>query len=553
MLATSAPPSEATYGPRYGQPAALRQGALSDMDRREFVRRLAILGLSLRTLQSTAHSSTDTADAIPTAGFLDFRSLDHGVAIDTDLCIVGAGAAGITLARAFADSNVRVCMIESGGLRPAAATQDLYRGTVVGLPYHALHASRLRYFGGSTNHWGGFCATLNEMDFKTRHWVPHSGWPISRADIEPYYWMAKDICQIGPYLGEEKIWRHLAEKPPPVTADTIGARFWQFKYPAPRFGEAYGRALEGSSNILVLLHANVVRITADALGRRVGKMQIRSIDGRAGSVSAKLFVLCCGGIENSRVLLVSNQIEPLGLGNRHGIVGRFFQEHPQVSCGELLAHDDGYLRRAFSKQQKGGIYYLAGFQPNENIQEQEEILNVCFSVGYQGVSQVAESGNGSQIARFSVVANLEQAPNPLSRVLLSDEKDALGLQRVRLDWRLTDLEKKTLRRALGALDRAFRHTGSGEVRLSDWLSDMSGALGPSMAGQYHHMGTTRMSDDAKKGVVDQDCRVHGIDNLYVAGSSVFPTVGYAGPTLTIIALALRLAAHLKQRFKKHLI
>jgi choline dehydrogenase-like flavoprotein len=152
-----------------------------------------------------------------------------------------------------------------------------------------------------------------------------------------------------------------------------------------------------------------------------------------------------------------------------------------------------------------------------------------------------------------VVARAEQAPNPASRVMLSEERDAFGLPRIALDWQLLDVDKRSLKVTMEALDRELRRLSLGRVEPSAWLDEpetpwvADPLVSNHPVGGYHHMGTTRMATSPRRGVVDADCRVHGLGNLYVAGSSVFPTGGWANPTLTILALALRLGDHLGRK------
>ena len=155
--------------------------------------------------------------------------------------------------------------------------------------------------------------------------------------------------------------------------------------------------------------------------------------------------------------------------------------------------------------------------------------------------------------RLNVMIRAEQAPNPDSRVRLSGTRDALGLPRADLDWQFTEQDKHTLRRLAEALDAELVRLGLGRFEAESWLYDgglawpVDPTVGNHPIGGYHHMGTTRMSDDPQAGVVDRNCRVHGYRNLYVAGSSVFATSGWANPTLTILALVHRLKDHLVSR------
>jgi len=141
----------------------------------------------------------------------------------------------------------------------------------------------------------------------------------------------------------------------------------------------------------------------------------------------------------------------------------------------------------------------------------------------------------------------QRAPNPDSRVTLSTEKDALGVPRARLDWRVTPLDKHSMRTFYQLLGREMGRTNTGRVQMKDWLLSDDMSWPSFISGGWHHMGTLRMSTDPKEGVTDPDCRVHGISNLYIGGAAVYPTAGAVNPTLTLVALSLRLADHLKQR------
>ena len=166
---------------------------------------------------------------------VDARTVPANKVIETDVCIVGAGAAGITLAREFIGKPFRVCLLESGGFDFEESTQDLYRGNNAG--FHVpLSVARLRYFGGSTNHWGSYCRPLDEIDFETRDWVPHSGWPFKKSELDPYYDRAQSICQLGPYRYDPQFWQTQAGAPLPLAGDRVVTSIFQMRDPAVRFG-----------------------------------------------------------------------------------------------------------------------------------------------------------------------------------------------------------------------------------------------------------------------------------------------------------------------------
>jgi hypothetical protein len=415
--------------------------------------------------------------------------------------------------------------------------------------------------------------------------VPLSGWPISLADLEPYYRQAIPIVRIGPYVFDEKAWSLFEMNPPPFLPEKIKHHFWQGSTGPVRFGEAYGEELKNSENITVLLNANVTSLHTDKHGQAVTHLNVATLQGRIGRIKAKRFVLACGAIENPRLLLLSNQTNSKGLGNEHDLVGRFFMEHPNTRCGIVVGADEGSLLNIFQKRFFEGISFRHAMEISEEVQEQEQCLAVAASFdpeeemypGVEAARQLARSlsdlevpqnitghirtimSDLDQIADYSLCrlkghtrcstqiqfyVRMEQAPNPNSRVTLSSKRDALGLNRVNLDWRLTDMERQTARTMMTSLGSEFGRLKYGRVQLADWLEK---GQDPEWKGSYHQMGTTRMADDPKMGVVNKDCRVHGISNLYVAGSSVFPTSGFVTPTFTIVALALRLAKHLKEQ------
>jgi choline dehydrogenase-like flavoprotein len=522
---------------------------------------------------------------------LDFRELENHAVIEADLCIIGAGAAGITVAHEFLNSKRHVVVIESGGFELDRDTQSLYRGKNVGLKYYPLEACRLRFFGGTTGHWNGQCSPLNEMDFQERPWVPFSGWPITKADLDPFYKRAHSIIGLGPYAYDDDVWRMLKLQAPRLDPMRLEARFWQFSRRL-RFGQVYRQDLQNAQDVHVYLHANLLSIETNRESSVVDQIEIRSLEGKAGTVKAKTFVLATGAIENARLLLLSNHVEPMGVGNRFGLVGRFFMEHPEIDCGTVLPINPVSFLESYRRHWLEDLIYLPGLRLSPKRQKEEETLNCGAMImydtdpdsGVKALIDVASSlkktgklpdqlwtklwnvltdlddvvvGAYSYFVEkkeplgkprlVSILGITEQAPNPQSRVYLSDEKDPFGLNRPALDWRLTELDKRGLSLLPRLLGLELGRLNLGRVRLADWLQSSGFEAAKGLGGGPHHMGTTRMSDDPKKGVVDRNCRVHGNANLYIAGGSVFPTSGYNMPTLTIVALALRLADHLKTR------
>jgi choline dehydrogenase-like flavoprotein len=523
----------------------------------------------------------------------DLRNLPDGAVVDSDICIAGAGAAGITLAMELMGRGFRVALLESGGLDFEDDIQSLNDGDCVSERKVDLTWSRLRYFGGTTGHWGGNCAPLDAHDFEVRPWVPDSGWPFDKAELAKFYPRAHQYCELPSDNYEPDYWAEVSGKfhagRIPVSGDQVGEKIF-LKSPPTRFGDTYRAALtETDNHCTVYLHANVVEIETDLDAVQVQALLTRDLDGRSRRFTAKKFILA-SGIENARLLLLSNKVQPNGLGNDHDVVGRYFMAHTTLRTGRALLSVPKETARFYgldswaSRFETGGAPFVNALQPSCEAQRRDGMLNsvVFFDETYEGehapgfvalrhiVKQVIQGRMpdhfGTELAKVfgdldSVAKALyaratgdsqyralelryfaEQAPNRDSRVMLGPECDRLGQNKLVLDWRLQDIDKHTILRTQDLIAREFGQLGVGRVQV-----DFENETDPWPGGvdsSAHFMGTTRMHTDPKRGVVDENCRVHGIANLYVAGGSVFPTAGATMVTMNIVALAVRLADHL---------
>jgi choline dehydrogenase-like flavoprotein len=528
-----------------------------------------------------------------------------------DLCIVGAGAAGLAIAKTFVGTQTSVCLIESGGLAGEERSQALAGGLSIGSPALDPGVSRMRVFGGSCTLWGGGCIPLSAQDLEARAWVPHSGWPLTYAELEPYYQQARGFCGLeGHTFAEGSFLTRPAHAPLVLDSRTLINQV--FARSPLLFGEGYRAELAQAANVTVLLHANVLELSVDAAGSAVSAAQIGSLDGRRGSVRARHYVLACGGVENARLLLLSRSVIPQGLGNERDLVGRFFMDHPSGKLGTVFTERADRLTRpydrtlgkgaspAFSEiglssqaqQAHGllngrvhpypveappprGIRALRGLRAalRQTPRDESSLLaeRLCLAM-HNGPSAAGDTSHSTSIGRLALQVGLgagdiakalarkialrptvqshhvelhgffEQAPNPDSRITLGRECDVLGQPEAAVDWRLTALDRHTYRTAATMFGTELARACDGSFQIEPWLGE-DGA--PQVHGTAHHMGTTRMADDPQQGVVDRHCRVHGVENLHIAGSSVFPTGGWAFPTFTIVALSLRLAEHLR--------
>jgi choline dehydrogenase-like flavoprotein len=523
----------------------------------------------------------------------DLRTLPVHSILETDLCVIGAGAAGIAIARDLSGSGLRVLLAESGGFNLDPAVQSLYKGQSTGEAYAAdLDACRSRYFGGSTNCWGGMCLPLSEWDLTKRRWVSYSGWPIRYQELEPYLFKAHALYDDGPYMYGKEVLNSLSFEEQPFDPDLLDVHFWHmnryWRRSQIRFGQRFRRELRASRNVTVLLNANVTKISTHESGQWVQQVEAKTLEGKTALIRAKRFVLACGGIENARLLLASNETNQRGLGNDHDLVGRFFMEHPHVVCGSVSIDPGQRGIRPYARLWRlGKSRCRPGLSLSPTAQEQNQTLAASVSIDpdfdpegawiqlqklrervanknaavpspqsiRRALSQSKEMArhlyhratSGSwpvgDARRFILYARTEQSPNPCSRISLSDDRDSLGMQRVCLEWKMSDIDRKTLLLISAVARSEFARLGLGRVTEADWIRER--AWPPRFDVGPHHMGTTRMSASPRDGVVDRNARLHSVRNLYVAGSSIFPTGGHANPTLTLLATSLRLADHIK--------
>ena len=509
-------------------------------------------------------------------------------AVTADIAIVGSGAAGQAAARRLLARGCSVVLIESGGLDHDDATADFNRGDIVGREYHPLEHSRLRFFGGTTAIWGGRCAELDAIDFERRDWVPHSGWPFGPAEIRDYLAEARALLGVG------EVDTGRMPRPPllqRLSSDELAVRWWSFDPVFDRFTIDRAADFEADPRCTLLLHATVREIVLAGDAGSVERLDVRTPSGRAIDIRARHYLLAAGGIENPRILLASNSVAAGGVGNSYDQVGRFFMEHPHARGGRVIGQADWRWLSSFAKRKVSGVEVSPAITPAEALQRREGLLNSALTIavrqpeggshplakraylrvkhgtaptrrgrslwkltksmvrGYTGLTGALHPWLMKRIygLDLALVVRAEQAPNPDSRVKLSHEKDAVGMPRVALDWRLSAIDVDSVAGLVGALERESHRLGLGAVEPAGWLADpgkqwvSDDLVSAHPIGGFHHMGTTRMASDPRRGVTDGWGRVHGLPNLHVAGSSLFPTGGWANPTLTILALALRTA------------
>ncbi len=526
----------------------------------------------------------------------EIADFEDGHQFDADVAIVGGGPAGIALAMHMSKGRQKVLLLEAGGLSFDAQAQSGSTGSQSGLPYFALDTSRYRMLGGSTFRWGARSAPLKAHDFVEREWVPHSGWPISLDALDQYYDQAYDLIDLHrPFAFDEGVWKQMKVQSPAFDLARFDVNAFQFGRNL-LFGTVYRDALRRSESVRVLLGANVLEVLATSNGAHVEGLDVGHVSGRRYRVRARHYVLAAGGIDNARLLLLSTGANPAGLANGNDVVGRYFMEHPTVSAGTLTTDKPNPLIDAFSPGLTEGRLVEVGLSLKPDEQRATGSLNAVaratvlagddatqalrelyrnfrhrrlphdlnwyqknawltrrlatiasdpFSIMANSVRHLTGRPNRFKIDSISLELRTEQAPNRDSRVTLANEVDTFGKRRAHLHWALLPQDKHTMQVLARTVAAELDRLKIGKLEMADWLVADDASFGTDLVGGHHHMGTTRMSADPRTGTVDTNSRAHEVNNLYIAGASVFPTAGFVNPTATLIALARRLGDHLQ--------
>jgi len=551
---------------------------------------------------------------------IDLRSLPEGFRLDCDLCIVGAGPAGLAVASMAAEGGRKVAILESGGRDAEPESADLAAGELRGDWHYPLETIRARQLGGSAGRFGirssdgkmGWrSGPLDPIDFETRSWVPESGWPFSRETLDPWYARAHELSGFGAFDYNPATWATEECKPLATDGSPIVSTLWHWG-PQEIFTSKLPGELAARPNVDVYTHATTTELISapDSLGK-ITSAKLRCIDGPSGSVSASNFVLAGGGIDNPRLLLLSQVGQPGSAGNSCSMVGKGFMEHQFVRAGTWYPSDRRWVVQAgfydLRKVRDSNIF--GRFALSEDFQRKQSLLNASAlliprharylpdsveslrtllgsarkgqlppDIGdhlrtaasgadfialnalrkvvtggrlqprpresvhlFHGAGWSLDPDRAERYSAFDLYLHGEQAPDFENRVELGEKRDSFGSRRAALHWHWDDLSRESLMRWGRCFAEAISNAGLGTVK----LDVVRGRPRFMIDGCCHHMGTTRMHDSPRLGVVDRNCRVHGTENLYVAGSSVFPTGGEVNATLTVVALAARLGTHLQ--------
>jgi choline dehydrogenase-like flavoprotein len=554
--------------------------------------------------------------------FDDATHIPAGTIRQCDVCIIGGGPAGITAALGFIGTSSRIILLEGGSRKETASARDLYRGFADPHSSHEpLEENRRRQWGGTSSAWGGRCIPLDAIDFERRDWVPHSGWPISKSELDPFYAKALTLCEAGQYQFDARI--AFPETQPEMIAgfdgrDVISHPLERWG-PPTHFGKRYAADLKSADNITVLLNANCLHVQLRPNGGQVEEITVASFQKNKFFVRARHFIIAGGGLETTRLLLASNDVMQSGIGNHSDNLGRYYMSHlfgalavatlkkngrefifnlerdqEQVYCRRRFwitpeAQRDNHilnaiafffrppLGRAVHRNALFSSAYLAklvwsAFRRNHparalaNLREQRAAvfahLKIVAADAPGLAPQIARVVRDRYFARrripfilppkshnhYSLYYQSEHSPNPDSRLMLHSEKDFFGMPRLLVKIKFSELDIQSVLQTHRLIQKQFAASQTGELNYDEsaLLEDVHHEIGD-FNSSAHQIGTTRMSASPSGGVVDSNCQIHGVNNLFIASSSVFPTSGHANPTLTVVALAARLAEHIKNK------
>ncbi len=509
----------------------------------------------------------DLLNETPPSGFL------------ADICIVGAGAAGITLAVESARKGKKVLLLEGGGAVREDSSQAIYDSEIAGLPHRGIHTGRIRVKGGTTVRWGGQILELDALDFTPRPGVPDSGWPFPKTELTSFYERALHLEGLASVQrSDEAVWRDLGL---PFTQFANLDAYLSRWCPEPNFARLHNKTLTTHPNIHLWLHASAVELITE--GDATIGIRCRTLTGIETIFRARHYIFALGGIESSRFFL-----HPRAGGlpwNRSGLLGKHYQDHIDCNAARIHPHGLHQFHELFDPIIAHGFKYLPKMRLLPQLQAQHGTLNIGSTMSFEDTGKVRMQAKHTirnilrgrlreittenlrqtakhipmlfhQVWRYKVQRrayappevriflriHCEQEPTSRSSITLTDQRDPLGLLRIRFDWQISERELATIRQYVLIAQQSLAGVAS-IIPDEDLMSGNPNFL-TRCDDSNHHMGGMRMSTSDSTGVVDTNLRLYGLTNTYICSSAVFPCSGFSNPTHTVLALALRLSDHL---------
>jgi len=504
----------------------------------------------------------------------DLNNLPLDQPIQAEVCIIGAGPAGLAVAMSLAKAGRSVCILEAGGLAPEPQSTELARVVNVGDSCFDPSHRRVFAFGGTTWMWSGWCRPFDAVDFSERPWVPHSGWPVAYEKVSAYFGDAASFLQLpDTEFDVDRLAQSEGATHWRVPGNRVETRMFRILRKTPRLGLIYRETMEQSEAVNVYCHAYVKYLEPAQNGDRIQSVTCCDSTGRTFRIKPKTVVLAAGAIDNPRLMLETQRRFTESGFRFSETLGRYFMLRPHASGGSVRSDGDAnmdlelynhlrdraaarfFLTPETQREKKLLRYNVSFFPPAEHngalmlpfalgtsaVNRRKFIAALAAAGAYLSIRWCGKYGN-TPGELHTLTHTAEQAPNPASRILLSDEQDRYGMPRAAVDWHSLPIDRRSMYGSARLMAEQLNRWGKLSMDLEEFANETTPWPPDDYQGQPgHYMGTTRMGTHKENSVVDQDCLVHGVDNLYVAGSSVYPTSGNGTPTLTLVALALRLA------------
>ncbi len=500
---------------------------------------------------------------------------------DYDFIIIGAGAAGILLSLKLAERKKKVLVFESGHFMEDKDRQILNKVEQTGKIIERVVEGRKRAIGGTTIAWGGQSLPFCEIDFEDRAWVENSSWPITYEEIRLFYPLANGFMQIDDLDYEEDIFRILGMQKLDIDESLLCYHFSKWA-PDPNFRKLYLKRLE--KEVTIVYNAVLKSIHLNESGE-ADHISVGDFNNNEYSLKSTCLIIACGGIETNRILLNCNDQVRGGIGNHSGWLGKCFMEHPCVEVGEVHAIDNYRLQSCFNSRMKGGKKYSLRLSLAEQFQKEAELLNgsayMEFSYENEGLDPYLEIKkymiNGGFFPVFNAFKNskalwksgwalyrdnlhykhgaasrlkiiTEQEPTRNSAITLGDERDQFGMRKANINWQISEKTWKTVIHLSRLVKSELSRLSLADLKLYNWINENEHDWKTFLRDSNHHMGGTRMSKKPDSGVVNSDLQVWGHDNVFLCSSSVFPTSSHSNPTLTLLALTIRLSEFLVKKY-----
>lgn len=517
--------------------------------------------------------------------------------IESDICIIGGGIAGLTIAESFKNSGLKVCLFEAGSRKFDINNKYLFDAKNIGRPHKGLKKGRFRVLGGTSSRWGGQALPFKKEIFLDRNHINIKKWPISSKDLLPYVKKAEAILKINDNSYEKDFLNKIKGPNFKIENQNIDMRFSKWSpFKSRNFANNIGKECYKSPNISIFINATVSYINLFEDGKSVKNIEVKNNKYQKYICRSKIYIIAAGAIETVRILLLSKNVHKNGISNYNNLLGKKFHDHLSIKAAEIIPKNKDNFLKAIAPWYINGTKHSLKMESSSKWEKKNKCLNIMAHITFESNKNYLililrklifyfQSGDKLTFPERNLKSNYlmrdlfdvikiilmrfikkrqwsfkssklflnfdsEQFPSKKSEIILSDEIDEFGMQKIMMKWSWGLKEQKTFIEFKKLMKKIFKNYPSVKLK---WLENFDDITDweDRIEDTYHHMGGTNMSISSKSGIVDKDLLVNGVNNLYIASPSVFPAGASSNPTFTLITLSLRLAETIKRNFKKN--